>query len=167
MNIMDWPMGRIMQLPDELFGTKWVIGMSGVLAGAASIFDMAEIGLPDKCVIWEINVMSNYASGATFEVELAMGNVLPTTDAEFNGLPLVLPHIIGVSGNRGALLVSYINANMLTRLRQGVESPGIKLIARFRRIVGTSIGGTVNVVVSSIPREVPDWLVSGTGKNQK
>jgi len=150
-----------MQLPDWCFGRRWPIGVAAIIPAAAAVFDITEFALPDKMVVWEVIANFRYQSAAEVEFNLALGNHLPANDAEFNQLELLMPGIISPFGNRGAFETSYLFAYQSFKMRLAIESTARNLVGRFIRRVGNAEAATCNVIISSVPREVPDWLVLG------
>ncbi len=54
MDIRNWPLSQIMQLPDAAFGRRWPVGLAYAFAGAGAEFDISEAALPERFVIWEV-----------------------------------------------------------------------------------------------------------------
>jgi len=161
MDIRNWPMDKIMSLPDWCFGRRWPIGLQAALPGPPPEFDIAELALPETTVIWEVlvNNLTTIASSIVFT--LALGDQLPATNAAFNECELVFPGIESTTGVRGAVEITERGGCSLVRLRMPVAAAGRRFVGRFVRNVAASTGGTAIIVVSSIPTEVPDWLISG------
>ncbi|GAH58066.1 unnamed protein product, partial [marine sediment metagenome] len=90
MDIRNWPMDRIMQLPDECFGRRFLVSCSLAYADAGSTFDISEIALPEACVLWSLNVAWYNEDTATHYIRLALGDQLPATVAMMDALePLI------------------------------------------------------------------------------
>lgn len=156
MDIRDWPMDRIMQLPDNVFGRRWPVLMQANLTDGNPVFDLAEIGLPNRFVIWELMGFNQGSFGVTVEIALALGSQLPASDAEFLVLEKVFPSFIDTTGIRGSIENMTTTGMSLTQLRQGVDAGGRALIGRFKRKAALSLSAWCSVVISSIPNEVPD-----------
>ncbi len=80
MDIRNWPLDRIMQLPDHCFGRRWPITLLTPVVQTVTYYDISEMALPEKCVIWELvfygyGVLGGELTGWSF----ALGDVLPTT----------------------------------------------------------------------------------------
>ena len=159
MDIRNWSIDRIMKLPESAFGRRWPIAVTYLLAGAAAKFDIADTKLPDGFVIWEVMIEMRWASSSNMEVTLATGEQLPASDAVFNQLPLVFPQIKTPSGQLGAMEAMYNSSYAIRKMKVPVVNNGSRLIGRFIRTIGSSVGGACILVVSSIPKEVPDWLL--------
>ncbi len=160
MDIRNWSLGQIMQLPDCCFGRRWVIGLQTTVPAPAAVFDIAEFALPERIVIWEIWAMSWYVTGANIAITLALGDALPANDAQFNQLELVLPGLQSPTPRRGEFLCPIDGMYVRFSLRTLIASAGRRFVGRFERDVGSAMGGACNILVSSIPTEVPDCLLS-------
>lgn len=166
MNIRNWATDRIMQLPDCCFGRRWPVG---VYAGAGTMgthYDISEAGLGDKCVIWSLALITGGASTASHRISLAMGDVLPTTLAQFDAFEPLFSDL----GMRGAARRSiYLGAFGIVvnlTMRQPVMAQGRRLVGLFEIVAADIVAPQAIIEVSSFPTEVPDWLISGQGRGQ-
>ena len=166
MDIRNWPIDRVMQLPDHCFGRREVLQLSTDLTGAGSVYVINPAGLPDKMVIWEVNVAARAVVASTIHVGLALGEQLPASDAEYNALELVFPNVISSDGDRGEFEVCVNSAFSITMVRFPVVVSGRRLIGKFTRHQGNSTEGVIDVIYSSVPNEVPSCLFSEHRKNQ-
>jgi len=165
MDVSGWAPEKIMQLPDHAFGSKYPIScfLSGGPKGVA--FDISEISLPERFILWEVRFLQYYTILYTAYTRLAMASYLPTSEDEFMTLQPLL-HGYGLNGPeprkipfvRGSYFFS-VNCRILIpgrgrRLCWMINSPG-------------EVWGPCHVValISSIPKEVPDWLISGQVKS--
>lgn len=159
MDVRNWPLDRIMQLPDCAFGRRWPIGLQAVLSDAAAVFDIAEAALPERCVIWQLYMSCSGLLGTTSaDFTLALGDVLPATVAEFNALELVFSGVESVTSRGGTEAVSGAPINLPT-IRMPLVTAGCRFVGRFIRVIGSATAAHVIIIVSSIPREVPDCLL--------
>lgn len=165
MRIDNWPMDRIMRLPDWCFGRRWAVGVTTYAEGIGIQFDISEASLPDKFVIWELAIQSVGITLNEMQVSLAIGENLPANDAEF----VVLKQIFNDIGDSVPPTRNiFLGANYLfhlNQLRQPVEAGGGKLVGRFNCPIAQEVITQVFVVISSLPREVEDWLISGQAIN--
>lgn len=164
MDIRNWPINKVMQLPDWCFGRRWPVSVAVTLTGAAAVFDRSDPQLPDRFVVWEVVVMMPWTASCSIEVALATGIELPPNTATFDQLPLLMPHIRSIAGTPGAIDVNYLFLMSVVKVRIPVENSGGHLIGRFIRTVGSSIGGQAIITISAIPKEGPDWIISGLVK---
>ncbi len=158
MDIRNWPMDMIMQLPDSAFGRRWPIGLGFTMTGDGAVFDISDISLPDRMIIWGLSFAQHGGSTATNHLSLALGDVLPTSDAEFNLLELLFSSVKASDGEIGQFEAVTVNNNVVPLIRQPVNTNARRLVGRSIRHVGASLGIAVVLIVSSIPNEVSSWL---------
>lgn len=165
MNIRNWPMNRIMQLPDYCFGRRFIVSAAPAAPAGGAGWDISEIALPERFVIWEffcwwINIEALFLSW-----RLALGDILPTTIAEMDALQPLFPGL-GVQGAEPrALSPLPYRIFMRWQIRQSVVAAGRRLVAELTSVPSKQGRIQVAIVVSSIPTEVPEWLISGTAKS--
>ena len=165
MNISSWPLGKIMQLPEHCFGRKFIVSMTAYSVLGAPAWDIAEIALPEKCVIWGLSTMVNPQEYQIETFRLALGHTLPATVAAMNELePIINGLGMQGAGPRSMYQSRYIAYN-IQHMKQVIESGGRKAILELTALTETDARMTVAMVVSSIPREAPEWLISGSDKN--
>lgn len=161
MDVRNWPMDRIMQLPDHCFGTRFPVTLfyfGGVTIGS---FDISLMGLPDKCVLWEIN-MIGFGTPVTnyWTLSMKLGDHIPATVPEFNALTNLHPSLgADVTGDRTFIMPDNQNFS-IRRIKIPIEAQGRRVVAMFR----TSIDDndlTCVLIFSNMPTEVPDCLISG------
>jgi len=161
MDVRDFPMDWIMQLPDHCFGRRWPVSVGWPLSAAGTFYDISESGLPERCVIWEVllNVISHGTNGLVV-VNLALGDVLPTTAAEFQANEMLLRDF-------GWYNLAQFNITAGIGDQVSLRNLRVPVMAAGRRLIGRCISGAqgsdafLSIVVSSMPTEVPDWLISG------
>ncbi len=158
MNISNWPIDKIMGLPDHCFGRREILQLAVDLADANPVYSISPAGLPDRMVIWEVNAAARAVVASTIHAGLALGDVLPASDAEYDALELVFPNVISSDGDRGEFEVCVNSAFIITMVRFPVVVSGRRLIGKFTRHQGNSTEGVIDVVYSALPSEVPGWL---------
>lgn len=165
MDIRNWPLDRIMQLPDCCFGRKFLVCLSALSKNSVAAFDISEVGLPERCVLWELSfwVDGNISGNDWFR--LALGDQLPTTAAQVDALE---PLIFGL-GRQGAepkrLLIRREQSLIRFTLRMPIAAIGRRPVLHYFTTVSIDSFLYVVLLVSSIPKEVPDWLISGAGRS--
>lgn len=161
MDIRNWPIDRIMQLPDFCFGRRYMIVCSINQESGVQSWDISEIAFPEKAVIWEmtIEILGAFAFDDSFRI--AIGHQLPTTTAQMSALDPLIPGM-GIQGvePRYQILQLYAGTSM-RKLRMPIETGGRRMILEITPIGQKAM--TVKIIVSSIPTEVPDWLISVSG----
>ncbi len=161
MHIGNWPLHKITQLPDWVFGARSTIIFSGITAGSSPNFFISDIALPDRCVIWHISALVATLGGVSVAViprlSLSLADILPTSDAEYVLLETVLP---GVEERQSGIRVFRPELN-LCRVRYFFSPQGRRFTVRESFGAGQASTWNLAILFSSIPSEVPDWLVSG------
>jgi len=161
MNIEKWEIERIMQLPDWCFGKQWQVSVMAWASGGVASFDISEDAYPDRMVLWHVGLWCYYAVGADQYIKLALGHQLPTDDAAFM-LCEPLLRGIGRSGPDPRRIELFSNAPSPTiPLRMPIEAQGKRLVVEAYAAAEKYIRVHVITVISSMPKEVPDWLISG------
>ncbi len=161
MDIRNWSIDDIMKLPDNCFGRRWFVGLTAVLESADAAFDISEMALPEKCVIWSVNLHPTTAIGSLNSIGLALGDHLPVTEPEFAAFDLLFPDWMDDISGRGHLLSPYLSPLSFGRIRKFIPSAGRRIVLRGIRVEGTGLRVAAQLVVSSVPTEAPDWLISG------
>ena len=165
MNIENWPIGRIAQLPDWVFGRRWPIALGQNAINTATVWDITEAGLPDRTMIWEIVLNSPGSVDAVAIVGLRIGEMIPATVAEFTGLQPLFNDVVDHTGARSSMIMQPGSATALRMLRVPVELQGKKIIAQFTTASETDNAVQILMVISAVPKEVPDWILSGPVKD--
>lgn len=164
MNISNWSLNRIMQLPDFCFGRRWPISIWAEPDFTPPRYDIAECALPEKTVIWELHVRGSGQTATFYFVGLRLGDKLPTTEAEFDALELLFPCLDDYEIGRSGVKLQAQSDLHLTQLRYPVLSSGRRFVGKFETSFEYNQQIEVVFVVSSVPTEVPDWLISGPGR---
>jgi len=149
-----------MQLPDCCFGRRWPVSVASRTALAIDYFGISNAGLPEQMVIWELNLHVQSLSAVYVEMSLALGDVLPTTLAEFDANEVLFRDLGQLIALRPAVRVAFIPYSFGINMRMPVASKGRRLIGRFLGSALVATFSMATIVVSSIPTEVPDCLVS-------
>jgi len=165
MDIRNWPLGKIMQLPDCCFGQRWPISISGETTAVAPVFDIAECALPEKTIIWELHGSTVAPSVDRANCILKVGDHLPANAAEFNAMEYLFGCMDLVTYGRSAVEIGTNASIHLSRLRYPVLATGQRFVGYFQTASASSLLVQVTLVVSSVPMEVPDCLVSGLARS--
>ncbi len=156
MDISNWPMDKIMQLPDSAFGTKFSVFISGNANAAATVFFISDFALPDRCVLWEVSIaireQANISSFHASNVSLKLGTQAITTNAQAAALEDLLT---GMNENIGG--ARFVRGTvLLTRLRLPLSPQGRKVVAVLHNTILLPATMVVGLVFSAIPTEIPD-----------
>lgn len=150
-----------MQLPDWCFGRRWVVSCELGATAGTTVWDISEVALPDAGVIWQLSLNIIYSMDPTNTIRLALGDILPTTTVIMDELePLV--HGIGVQGAEPRQKhVHAYGKGFDIRMRTPRTFQSKKMVMEATAVAGELNYAQAIMVVSSIPLEVPDWLISG------
>ncbi|MBA7533038.1 hypothetical protein ES705_25273 [subsurface metagenome] len=134
--------------------------------GSGPVFDISEVGLPEQCVFWNLTVQSITESVSNGSWRLALGDQLPASATVMDALEPAF-HGMGLQGAEPRLNRVLTDAMYLSiPMRKLVAAGGRRLVLE---ITGELVKWTivrVSVVVSSIPNEVPDCLISEYRRGQ-
>jgi len=165
MNIDNWPMDRIMRLPDWCFGRRWWVGEYMGSANGTVHYRLGQEELPDKFVLWGLLIFCRAPSCLeAMRLTIRLGDHTPANMDDANTMERLLKGIsiqtIGYELYPESNGVTWINCE-----RQLIESAGRKLAIVSNGDQAIAYEMTVGVLISSLPKEVPDWLISGQGQN--
>ena len=160
MNIRNWPMDRILMLPDNCLSRRFVVSCAIVTLGDETVWDISELALPDKAIVHELLLYGTGAFGKYVVTRLALGDQLPAATAEMDRLEPLF-HGLGVQGAepRG-LTVGSPSTFRLNRLKMYVPAQGRRLVLEIAAVAGMVIQVCAAITVSTVPTEVPDCLLS-------
>lgn len=165
MRIDDWPMDRIMRLPDWCFGRRWFVGAyQGGTLGVIHL-NMTEEELPDKFVVWgALFCCMSPSCLQALRCTIRLGSRIPVNVAEAMGLDRVFK---GVSSH--TILYEFFapqNGIMwVPAERVLIESAGRRIVIVTNGDQAIDYEATVGIQISALPKEVPDWLISGKEPN--
>jgi len=160
MKLDNWPLDRIMRLPDWCFGRRYWVGTYTGDTGGKVFYDISEENLPDKFVVWGVLFSCN-SPGMTnaMRATLRLGTRAPLNVAETMGLDRVLK---GIS-QPDILYEFYVNANGLSYVpnqRLLVESAGRRIVVVTNGDQSNAYEMTSGVIISALPKEINEWLYS-------
>lgn len=160
MDIRNWAVDRIMQLPDCCFGRRWPVLLRFAATEGFQHYDISEMSLPEKCVLWELGFWCwDAAQTAPWFVSLKLGDQLPATDAEFVALADFMSGFGQYFGGVYRMSGVWNSSIWIRNLKVLIPSAGRRLVGRVTKLT-TNVDSRVVAVISSFPTEVPDWLVS-------
>lgn len=165
MRIDDWPMDRIMRLPDWCFGRRWWVGEYMGSTTGVVFYNFGDEQLPDKFVVWGVLVSCRAPNCLeALRLTIRLGDHLPVSAADAQTMERILK---GISIPTICYEL-YVNQNAVTWInceRLLIESAGrrLALVSNGDQAIGYEM--TVGVQISALPKEVPDWLSSGQDRN--
>jgi len=159
MDISHWNMNQVMQLPDWCFGERWPVITSQRLEADTTTQWISEQSLPDAGVIWEVSLLGAYGVGGDLYYQIALGDYKPATGAEFQAFEKVFPGSYDSNQTAGQIFFGYQMARRVT-MRKLMKPQGRRFAYLAHNAHATErMTLTLCVVVSSVPKEAPDWLV--------
>lgn len=160
MDVSRWSMDQILMLPDHCLSRRYSVFCELDVAGGETHWDISELALPDRAIIHELYILGGGAFSKWASCRLALGDQLPTATAMMDGLEPLFAGL-GVQGPepRG-FQVATMAVMHLNRLKMYVPAQGRRLVLESVTTTGHVLTVRVAVVVSAVPREVPDCLLS-------
>lgn len=166
MRIDNWPMDRVMRLPDWCFGRRWWVGEYMGSGDGLVYYRLGEEELPDKFVVWGIMLSARSPNCLeSLRLTIRLGDHVPANVADALTMDRLLK---GVSRPTIVYEINPISNGMewIQCERQIVESQGRRLVMVSNGDQTIAYELTVGVLISSVPKEVEVWQISGLDKNQ-
>lgn len=158
-DISNWGWGQLLELPDHLFGRRFPVGCFAIVGGVGSALNISEMALPEKAVIWGVSLCTTTTAADQGRISMALGDHLPATTAEYDSFEQLLPDLGQRTGVRGDIYV-YRNLCLAFRtLKVGIDTQGRRLVMRYQQIGVDLNVGQVSLIISSVPRSLPEWFV--------
>jgi len=161
MDVSRWSIHKIMALPDWCFGQKWWIGdFVATTAAGVKYFFFSDLP-PDNFVVWDVIVsQGGYAAATVIDVTLCLCRQAPVS-----GDIKKLTRLLRQFGTPGQAYDMHFPPNTMSHLGP---------MKAFVEANNDGIGGalilpnetancetTIAVLLSALPKEVPDWVVLG------
>lgn len=166
MNIRGWSLQKRMVLPDWCFGSKWWIGdYIATTAANAAYFFFRDLP-PDNFVVWDVIVsQGGYAAALKIDLTLCL-----CREAPVSGNIKTLTRLLRQFGTPGQAYDMHFPPNSFSHLgpmKTLVEANndgigGVVILPSETANCELSIA----VLVSALPTEVPEWVVSGLAGRQ-
>lgn len=160
MDIRNWPLGRIMQLPDSCFGRRWLVGIKQHETAVAFVWDICEAALPEMVVLWHLNLHMTGEIAALCTVSLALGDVLPTSQAQFAQFEQLFRNVGEIAGGISRISLGTISGQVNWPMRQCVRAAGRRVVGEFSITAAAESTMEAVLTISSVPTEIPDCLLS-------
>jgi len=160
MDVRNWPLDKIMQLPDHCFGRRWPLITTNLVVPETTVQWLLSQALPDRCVLWGIHWWAGENGLYTNWLKFALGDHAPANDAAFDGFERLFPGDLDNTFEEGAILWT-IHSSLGFDCRLPILAMGRRFAVQIAN-AHTTAGNTITIVflVSSIPTEVPDCLLS-------
>ena len=165
MNIGNWKKEDILALPDHAFGSIFVLSCTVYAVGTPPFFDISEMTFPERCIIHGLNILPWYTTTYTGYLRIGLGLTLPTSEADFMLLePLI--HGLGLNGQEPRKIPIIRDLNFWhIKCRIFLLGRNRHLCFMVNDAGSVFSAASIQVFVSSVPNEVPDWLISGQVKS--
>ena len=161
MDISKWPLDKIMQLPDNAFGQRYLVSCALATSGDNPVWDISEVSFPDKAVLWSVTIMWVYSNVTTAYVRLGMANKIPKNRLEMDTATNLVTGL-GKQGFTPRRIPGYqYGGHEVYNMRKHIQPQGKKLVAEANAWTDKDIVVRVSALVSSIPKEIPEWMISG------
>lgn len=160
MRIDNWPLDKIMQLPDRCFGRRWFAGMISGKEGPGNDFIVSDVKLPSRMVVWGFYCTGRQTALTAWEISYRLGPARVYDLALFRLLERVFPDL-GHTTFVNEIWSKNGEPMFVMGLRTLVEPLDRRLVMAITTNDGTGYREFgAGLYISSIPKEVPDWLVS-------
>jgi hypothetical protein len=149
-----------MQLPDWCFGRRYLVSLFLQSTGGNITFDISEIALSDITVLW--NVAYQWY-GEALEItwfKLVLGDQIPANVAEFDALEPLIPGFGAQGAEPRTIHCVGLDGQVSIPLRMPIFAQGRRPVLSLVHSGMALRPFQVQLTFSSIPTEVPDWLVS-------
>lgn len=165
MDCRNWPLGRIVQLPDECFGRRYWIGTYLGNSNGQIYYEICEDELPDVFVLWGAMFCCRAPSMAeAMRLTVRLGDHEPASVADAQVMERLFKRVSVPT----IFYEFYLNGNGLTwieGLRCLVEAQNHRLCLVSNGDQANAYEATFAILVSPVATEVPEWLISAQGKN--
>lgn len=159
MDIRDWPLDRIMQLPDCAFGRRWPIFTSEQLSPSTTVQWFVRQALPERIVIWQLVVLGGLRDNVGTWFKLALGDVDPATPEAFAAYDSIFGRLTSAINFPLSIVVNQAGTYSVP-MRFPIVTMGRRFCVEARNGHEGSADISLAIVISSIPREVPDCLLN-------
>ena len=160
MNISDWPLDKIMQLPDCAFGRRFLIAIDGQTLATDGGEFVSRTKLPDRAVLWELLFTTQHyfytgkVGGTYWSIAFTPSPTLTATSVK-EAEPL-----FPCQGMWYADKYQFTGLTHLVNLRMPFEAQSRYLCTDIVSLCDFVEWFTLHTIWSSVPKEVPDWLCS-------
>lgn len=161
MDIRKWSVQKRITLPDWCFGPKWWIGEQvATTADAAKYFHFSDLP-PDLFVLWDV-VFGQGGFVACTKVDLTL---CLCRETPVGGNIGILDRLMRQLGTKGLAYEIHLPPNQFVHLGPmkilvEANNNGIGGVLRLLN-ESANCENTIACLVSALPKEVPDWVVSG------
>lgn len=158
MDISRWSEGEIIQLPDHLFGQRWMIGLAEIVNDGLVHYRICRAPLPEWTIFWRYRLLFATGEDSLMHTSLRLADHVPATDAEFYQMQLLFPHANRLAQSDFVHYATRQSPFDMT-MRNMVKTAGRRIVMRNLRVGGEALGIIMaNFEISSVPRSIPEWF---------
>ena len=161
MDISKWTVDAKMRLPAWCYGRRWWVGVQCYKDNGMVSYGFAEEPFPDAFVLWAV-MITCHSPSMTEAMKLTI-RVAAQPFVDMDSVKAADRLLKGV-GRTGIWMDAYVDPNALSffgDIRQYCHYPNKRLAVEANGDQVNMYYCDVNVLISSVPKEVPDWVVSG------
>ena len=157
MDISDWPIEKIMQLPADCFGTRFYVGTFIEIGPAQTRHVFCDPPLPNIAVLHEFQIVVVGEDLTRTHIKIALANKLPKTEAQMSALEPLIPGL-GELGPEPRFIQAERDFNISVRnLKQPVMANGRRVVIEVRKTIVQPNSYFFNFVFSALPTSIPDF----------
>lgn len=160
MNVADLTDVQIMQLPDFCFGERFVCSTYYVEDTVGYYEDISPIVLPDKCVLWEIDLWFSKNGNVSNYLRMSLGYALPGNEAAFLLEQPLIEELGHVAPTLRGIFTPLEEHHQSMHMKQLLTTGGKRFLTMFKVSSGGDSRLQISAVFSGIPLRVPDWMIS-------
>jgi len=160
MDVSKWPLNKIMQLPDHCFGQRWPVTVMRHIGVLGPTWAISYEAFPDVGVTWSVAYRWWSQNEAVRFCNLAFGDQLPTSEAMMNGLEPALPGFGEHEGPVRDIVMPIGTGEIVWPMRRVQRFQGRRLVIEITGVGFINVFAEFVFEVSSLPKEVPDCLLS-------
>lgn len=166
MDTSQWGDGQLMQLPDWCFGRRWPITGGATITAGLYGWVLHPSRLPERMVVWSAFACVRLASWATVSVGFKLSDTLAVDLPTFQAQESIFKELYGPHIGESELITGGIGTISRINMRHLVRTTSRRLSIGFYNPLGTNANVQAGIVISSVPRSVPDWLFKVSGESQ-
>lgn len=165
MDISRLSVNDLMCLPDNAFGERFAVTVSIDKVWGAALFGIADVAFPERVIVWEFSLVVAVAAVNTFYIRVGLGDQKPTVEADFDKLRPFIQGLGGTGPECRKICLWTAGSSLIVPMRKFLHTGGQRLCLGIFAGAAADLSAHCLTVVSSVPNEVPDWVISGQAKS--
>jgi len=163
MDISKWAIEDVMRLPDYAFGERWPVSVHVRNSVAGTFFALSPAALPTIMVVWELSIYFPDGEAYPDAIRIFLADVVPASTPEVLACEALITGLGEPEAGPGTIEHPAYGAYIRYSMKKIVRPGGRKLGVSFFMGVGPNYRVMVVAVISSVPKEIPDWLAYHLG----